>query len=329
MPSKIYVDKNLLYKYYIEDNYPKQKILSLLNISKSTLYRNIKELELRRSHSNIGVSLEDILTRDFLFEEYVIKQKTIETIALQLGIANYSVHRYLKKFKINRNYFEANKVQQYQQYNFKLLETWCPDTAYILGFFAADGCMQKPTTSGGYQLSFAVSVKTLPVLKYLSNTIGGNIRHYKKYDKKRNWEGDTYVLIWNCHYLYDYFKNIYGFTPKKSFTVQIPPSIPDNLFVYFLRGLLDGDGCVFNYGGTYGLSFCSGSKSFLEAIVSYLQKINIQHSGINKLKNIWCLTFYCQKGRLFGTFLYNDVLKKRPKAFYLDYKYQKFLEFYK
>lgn len=327
MPTKIQIDTELLRHCYLEKKYSEKQLLEIFNISRSTLHRNLNAFNLKRPHSNIDSFLENILTEDFLFNEYVVKQKSMKTISDDLGISANSVHVYLKKYNLNRNYFEANKIQQYTKYNFDLLEKWTPDTAYILGFFAADGCMQKPTKWGGYCLSFGVGAKSLPVLEFMSEKIGGNINYYELYDRSYSKIKHSYVLTWNCHALYDYFKDVYKFNPRKSFNVDIPPNLPDELFVYFLRGNLDGDGCVFKSGNTYGFNFCSGSIKFLENVKNNLLKHNIKISGIYKLKTIYQITIYCSKAKLFGEYLYKDALDGYPQTFYLDYKYKKFLEF--
>ena len=66
-----------------------------------------------------------------------------------------------------------------------------------------------------------------------------------------------------------------GFTPRKSLTLTLP-QIPDKLLGHFVRGYLDGDGCVVvhrykprNRPGitkSFCLKFTSGSRMFLESL---------------------------------------------------------------
>ena len=94
-----------------------------------------------------------------------------------------------------------------------------------------------------------------------------------------------YLLRIGSHRLYDSLKKI-GLFPNKSLTIRLP-SISQDYFSSFLRGYLDGDGCVYleikrESKTIKGLSviFTSGSRLFLDDL---RKSVNF-YCKIDKLK---------------------------------------------
>ena len=118
--------------------------------------------------------------------------------------------------------------------------------------------------------------------------------------------------------------NNYGCTPKKSLTLKFPNiNIFENknLIKHFIRGYIDGDGCI---------SYCDkehkhmtlrilGTKDFLNILQKYLplEKKNKLH----KKNNIYDLSFQKGRGKYILDYVYKDA------TIFLDRKLEKYKEY--
>lgn len=95
----------------------------------------------------------------------------------------------------------------------------------------------------------------------------------------------------------------YNIVQNKSLTFTIPEDkIPKEFLIHFIRGLIDGDGCIrINNHQQINLSFCSGNKSCVEQFKNILNMDNkigqdkntfrIQVTGNKKAKKILDLIY--------------------------------------
>lgn len=105
--------------------------------------------------------------------------------------------------------------------------------------------------------------------------------HIKIGTKKSGSGAVAYRLQFGDLKLYKFFEKI-GLTPNKSLTIGAV-KIPDKYFFDFVRGLFDGDGCIYGYCDSrwensymFYVGFTSGSLVFLE----WLQKVICNHLAI-------------------------------------------------
>jgi hypothetical protein len=112
---------------------------------------------------------------------------------------------------------------------------WTKDLAYIVGLIVTDGCLSK---DGRHVIFTSKDIEQ----------IGNFIRILKIKNKigiTKNKTGEAYrIQIGNVQF-YDWLLEI-GLTAKKSLTLG-KINIPDNYFLDFLRGHLDGDGSITTY----------------------------------------------------------------------------------
>lgn len=117
-------------------------------------------------------------------------------------------------------------------------DTWTPDMAYVLGYFAADGCMYRNKRGSCYIGFSSADSDLVEMVKKLMNTTNciEEYQPHKKHHKRR------YTIQIGSNNLYQRLLKI-GFTPRKSLTIKFP-DVPDRLMGHFVRGYFDGDGCV-------------------------------------------------------------------------------------
>jgi hypothetical protein len=112
---------------------------------------------------------------------------------------------------------------------------WSPELAYAVGLTATDGCLSRD------RRHITFDSKDLPLVEtYLRCVQRADVRVVSV--RTRN-GGRAYRAAFSDATLYDWFFGL-GIRPAKSLTLE-GVTVPTAHFVHFVRGLLDGDGCVY------------------------------------------------------------------------------------
>lgn len=149
-------------------------------------------------------------------------------------------------------------------------DSWNPEMAYILGYFAADGSMYK-NPRGGHYISFtSCDLELIQTVKRVLK-VANRIETYQS--KHLNWKL-RYNLQIGSKIVFKKLLEL-GFTPTKSLSLVFP-TISHNFVHHFIRGYFDGDGNAYyklsKRGGRSGyakhlhFSIRCGSKQFLETM---------------------------------------------------------------
>jgi hypothetical protein len=139
---------------------------------------------------------------------------------------------------------------------------------YFVGLITSDGCL----SSDGRHID--ITSKEYNFLWKVKDVFGLGNKIGIKYNtlKQKNF----HIQFSNKNF-YDFLLMV-GLTPNKSLTLG-ELNIPRNYFVDFVRGLIDGDGCLrkwvhpTNFGEQCSLRIYSGSKQFLEWLDDKIQEI--------------------------------------------------------
>lgn len=189
------------------------------------------------------------------------------------------------------------------------------EKSYWLGFLFADGAITQYKHSYDIELSLKID----------------DHKHVEKFAKCVNKEyvnnNSTYRsrCILGSKHMFDIL-NSYGCTTKKSLTLKFPKINifkDKNLIRHFIRGYVDGDGCL-SYCNKQHTNICVsilGTKDFLDGIQREYSS-NHKYSKNNKLQDTTLvLSYSCKSGFIFTKWLYEN------STIYLDRKYKKFLEY--
>ena len=240
---------------------------------------------------------------------------TATDIAKILGVWRQTVYNKLKK--INRRIPNYHNSLKFDNTVFDKLDT--EEKAYWLGFLYADGYVSK--TSNNVELSLK----------------GDDVNHLEKYNKflnnkapiklgKTKVNNKEYVRcrcsVTDKHY-HDRLIEL-GCIPKKSLILKFPDKkMFDNeeLIRHFIRGYVDGDGCL-TYTKTGRLVIeIIGTKEFLSGILSlypnYFKKC-FHKDKRNLTSNTYFIACSCNNADLFASYLYDN------SNIYLDRKYNRF-----
>ncbi|OGI72415.1 hypothetical protein A3J61_00345 [Candidatus Nomurabacteria bacterium RIFCSPHIGHO2_02_FULL_38_15] len=173
----------------------------------------------------------------------------------------------------------------------KVQTKWNSNFAYTIGVIATDGNLSPDQrhvviTSKDLEMISNCAIGLKIEMKYSKKARGGE--HDKKY----------FVLQFSDVNFFEFLVSI-GLTTNKSKTIDVL-KIPEKYFKDFLRGCIDGDGCIsiFKHSQSkqpqYKLRLSSASKNFLVWILSQVSKLyKISGGSIHKPKksSVYTLVF--------------------------------------
>jgi hypothetical protein len=176
---------------------------------------------------------------------------------------------------------------------------------------------------------FHIDQKELEPLEKVKNLMNCDAKLYHK--PKKTYEsgisGETFRLqVYNQKIFNSLIK--LGLVSDKSLKIEFP-DIPTQYIRHFIRGCWDGDGSVYveKDSGNICASFVSGSKQFIDGMVSELEK-----AGLKKRKTYttkaktpsYYFRFSGSQCKKLYHYLYDDV----PPEQYLERKYQVFKKYF-
>lgn len=251
------------------------------------------------------------------YSEYCKSLKGITEIAKEYNVNPKVLTRgwdyFNLVYKINTNLNKGNNPN----HNF-FSEINSEIKAYLLGFFAGDGHIEKRNDYDSYSLKLSIHSKDRYILELFNKYIGNN-----KYNIIVLKSGLIALSITSKQLGLDLKK--LGYDNRKTYTNFKLPNIQKKYMRHFLRGFFDADGCISHY----TVSFTSYNKSILLDILQYLPrvsrfKLNFRTAELicgNKCNaNAWTLEI-SKKDYL--PFIYNYFYK--DSNYFLQRKKERFL----
>jgi intein/homing endonuclease len=218
------------------------------------------------------------------------------------------------KYRVNEGFFK----------------TWTPEMAYTVGFIAADGSLEDASYLRGKYLRVCSS--DLEILKKIQGVMYSEHKIVvikprecliagKKYISR-----EKYMLRIGSHGIYNDLVEL-GITPHKSKTINLP-KVPLDVVADFLRGYLDGDGCINsnNKNKRLSVTFTSGSELFLEQLSKVIGFVvgGASHKVFSN-KRAFQIKYSTREAIVLLRYIYSDCANE----LYLERKYKIFLEFLK
>lgn len=238
---------------------------------------------------------------------YGVHYNTIYSIFKRNNFAIRSYSYSNRKHYINENYFDNIDTQ---------------NKAYFLGLLFADGC-----NCSNNRIILSLQERDKHILESFVKELECNykIKTIKYNEKNPNWQNQCKLDITNKHMSHALCD--IGMVYAKSLVLDFPNNIPENLISHFLRGYMDGDGCICFKEGRYFCTITSTEKFCLK-IQDILSKLGIEsHLYNTKNESTSTRTLYiwnknsCKK---FLDYIYNDA------DLYLFRKHDKYInKFYK
>jgi len=209
--------------------------------------------------------------------------------------------------------------------NITYFDTWSEEMAYILGFIAADGCIQERVIREkyvSYLLSINLSRKDKLHLEKIRNILAPDKKIYDYLEYNKN--GKIYehsVLSIGSNYMCKQLMKL-GIGPRKSLTLNFP-KVSEEYLSHFIRGYFDGDGCISKRkDGAWTLDFV-GTYDFLKTLSEIIdKKFEFKTRTISKKSNceMYSIRYTTQQVINILTWLYDN------ETICLERKYNKYSE---
>lgn len=220
-------------------------------------------------------------------EKYILdnyKTMPYADIASHLGFTERQVRGRINGLGLKK------RDRQYNKNYFKIIDT--PDKAYWLGFIYADGWIINNTNAGTYELGIELQRKDRRHLEKFSEAIGGNFKIVDKHQFKRiagaYYTSETFssvIRIYSKSIVKDLIRH--GVVERKTASDMYPQV--DQYFIDFLRGYIDGDGCLY-FDKIHGkdrmtVAITSSNEKGLTYICEKLKQEYNVNSRVYKLKD--------------------------------------------
>jgi intein-encoded DNA endonuclease-like protein len=166
-----------------------------------------------------------------------------------------------------RHFSESRRIYRIDEHYFANIDTEIK--AYILGILYADGC----NDTANNRISISQAENNKEIIEIISNILGTNVSVVEP--RKTHWQKMYTVAITSKNISNDLEKH--GVVPNKTFNSQFPEHLPKHSFRHFIRGYLDGDGCIYIYNNKFGRVSFIGTNNLL----SEFSKIFKNILGIN------------------------------------------------
>ena len=242
--------------------------------------------------------------------ELGVNRKTVSIKLRELGYQ--SDQRYVRKIDTNKlRKYDYSKTENI----FEVIDT--EEKAYWLGFLYADGYVSYRSNV----ISLALAEEDLTHLKKFRSFLKLDEKPLSKKTKKvKDKKYISYEFsICNENIKSDLCK--LGCFPRKTFDIKFPLDdiVPQSLKRHFVRGYIDGDGCITTSISSYITLDIVGTNDFLDG---YQKWTKLRYNKLHGLKNTTV------KHSMYSGFAAIQILDKiyNDANIFLDRKHDKYLE---
>ena len=220
-------------------------------------------VQLRSTKAEVSMDFlrkESEKIKDLYLNEHKSPKEIGEIYSVKRNRINYLLH----ELGVQKNQSEVKRLYEYDEDFFNCIDT--PNKAYILGFWYADGNVSRVNNSA----VLALQESDEDTLEKIREAIGSTKPLYhKNYLHPDGIERRIVSLVLNGDKTCSNFEK-WGCPPAKTFLIDFPNFLSDDLYSHFIRGYFDGDGCacVLSDGGftvsiMSSTQFCLGLQKYL------------------------------------------------------------------
>ena len=285
-----------------------EEIANIYECSKTTICGVMKKINVPVRRTKFTKS-----DAESMFEMYK-NGSSLEYIASVYNSERHTISRTLKG-----NGYNIDRIRHHCDDNyFDIIDT--QEKAYILGLLWSDGhnCVDLG------KVNIQLQEQDVDILKEINKEIKNERSLYftPLNEKNENWQ-NTYTLTLKSYHMSKTLES-YGMLNNKSLVLEFPKCVDESLYSHFIRGYLDGDGCIsFNkINKTLSVEMI-GTLNFLTSIQSLCKKQGMKTfiTSKNSSDIVSRLGFTNIKDRIsFLNWIYKDAHLK------IDRKYQKYLQ---
>ena len=196
-------------------------------------------------------------------------------VARQCGVCAVTLWRQLKKWNIH-------KITRYKV-NHESFSSYSPQSTYWAGLLASDG-----NVSDDNRITISLKVTDREHLRLFCNFLKTPIDRIKTIIGGCAKTKHAMVRMTSLQMSTD-LHNLFEVVPRKSLCLLPPKQIPKQFLNHFVRGYMDGDGCISwdNKAKSAVVTFTSGSRVFLAWIKNVIKSHvpEARNPSVNKTKN--------------------------------------------
>lgn len=201
-------------------------------------YKYISRLLVQSNQSIKSRKINNIPAKeiDLIYEEF-ISGSTMLDLELKYGYSSETLKKYFNIY----NYKITHKCKLVKNLNhdfFKVIDT--EEKAYLLGFFAADGTINK----NGNGMAVLIQKDDVEILDYYKKAFNSQ-KDYYYYPAKKESHKDRLKIVINSKINKQNLIDL-GFPCRKTYNMfSLPDKImEESLYPHFIRGYFDGDGSI-------------------------------------------------------------------------------------
>jgi len=254
----------------------------------------------------------------YICQQYISGDSS-RKIASSLGVDHGTCLRILKNNGIERRgASESKQLYSINEDFFSKIDT--EEKAYVLGVIHSDGYVRN--TRKDHLLRIVLQSGDENLLHKIRTVLGSN-RPLYEHSKKTKTKGVRYyksLSINNIKIVKDLCD--LGYQSPKTLTIRFPNFLEDSLVRHFVRGVVDGDGCLFYSPGSSPSVCITGNHLFINDLEEIFLRFCGVYSGIIQ-QSISSSRICCNS--YLDTLILLDWLYQ-DSIIYLDRKYYKYLE---
>ena len=244
----------------------------------------------------------------------------VSDIAKDFGVTNSTIYT-----RLNRRYGPLGKGRAVNKRKYTVDESFfetidTPEKAYIMGWFYSDGSNSVSPNIA----KIDVAEDSADILIKIREAIGSNARIIPIKNSANSYAGEKAQMLYRLGIYNKVVSNqiaALGISGNVTYTRTWPEWLTEDLEPHFIRGLIDGDGCIsISKKKGFTISYY-GTKMMCEGLSEVLSKIGVEHRHkidknghhfIRIMKQAECVKF--------ADYIYNDA------TIYLNRKHDKYLE---
>ena len=238
MPDKLSQENiEIIIKAYTEEDLSIKQIADKYGFGIRTIkkYLNINNVDTSDKHRHVTKNIDNIISlynsgmsQDNIADILHVSRPTIRKILHKNNI-HIRDNTENRDYYINENYFDNIDTQ---------------NKAYVLGFLYADGNVGK----NKYRIQLSLQEGDKEILEKIKAdmeyTAELSFRNFRQYNEKYNIQTQNqYCLSITCKHMWEALGNL-GVIPNKTHVLKYPDFLQDEYHKHFIRGVLDGDGCI-------------------------------------------------------------------------------------
>jgi intein-encoded DNA endonuclease-like protein len=283
------------------------KVAELFGMSQTQIRRILSKNNIIARSTKTDTNKEEEIIK--LYSDGISSEK----IAKDFGMNATTVCRILKRNNFKLRDAEENKRKY--KINFDWLDKIdTEEKAYFMGFMFADGNVRQ----GNRQFKIALQEQDVDILHKFGKLIF-------KTDYLMYMDRNYPLLSITCKKLAERLNEL-GCVPNKCFICKFPDWLVLELEKHFIRGMFDGDGCIYRHKNRFVIDF-TGNSFICNSIIDILRKNDIEHIIIYKRwpeANNNNMSF--RINARYDVYKFLQYIYKDSKI-YLDRKYGKYLDF--